>query len=210
MPTPFDDIYTVRSDERFLISSSDAYRTGLCPACGAHQFAVIGYSAGGNEVWARCVACHAGIVQNADVQSPEALPLREPSGLPETEKRVWGEARRCLSVNANAAAVMLCRKILFHVAVTHGLEAKDEKGWAPSFKECTDHLLAEGLITARMKPWVDRIKDVGNEANHEIEPISPAQASDVAAFTQKLLELAYEMDDAMSKAEPRIDESTPA
>lgn len=105
-----------------------------------------------------------------------------------------------MSVGAYAAAVMLCRKLLFHIAVSNGLPPKNEKGWAPNFKDCTDHLLNEGLITNRMRPWVDRIKDVGNEANHEIVPITEAQAEDVAMFSQKLLELAFEMDDAMATA----------
>lgn len=203
MPTPFDDIYAIHlNGQGYGISADGGYATGSCPFCGAHQFAIIAYSGDRKRIWARCVSCRAGVVQNKGIQSPEALPLREPSGLPEVEARVWDEARRCLSVNANAAAVMLCRKLLFHVAVTHGLAEKNEKGWAPTFKECTDHMLTEGLITARMKPWVDRIKDVGNEANHEIEPITQEQATDVATFTQKLLELAYEMDDAMTKASP--------
>ena len=50
------------------------------------------------------------------------------------------------------------------------------------------------MITKKMRPWVERIKDVGNDANHELQPISEQQAMDVAGFTFQLLKLSYEMD----------------
>jgi len=89
-----------------------------------------------------------------------------------------------------------------HVAVTHGLPAKNAKDRAPNFAECVDHLVKEGIVTKRMEPWIERIREVGNEANHEIAPVGKESALDVATFTQKLLELAYEMDDTMTKAQP--------
>ena len=89
-----------------------------------------------------------------------------------------------------------------HVAVTHGLPAKDKSNRAPNFAQCINHLASEGIITQKMRPWIDRIRDVGNEANHEISPVAKEAALDVATFTQKLLELAYEMDDTMAKAQP--------
>jgi hypothetical protein len=61
---------------------------------------------------------------------------------------------------------------------------------------------SEGLITKRMRPWVDRIKDVGNEANHEIVPVGRQVAIDVATFTEQMFKLAYEMDALMEANEP--------
>lgn len=115
---------------------------------------------------------------------------------------MWNEIRECLGVGAFTASVMLCRKLLMHVAVAHGLPARNAKDFAPTFAQCVDHLLAEGIVTKRMEPWIERIREVGNEANHEIAPVGKESALDVATFTQKLLELAYEMDDTMSKAQP--------
>jgi hypothetical protein len=133
---------------------------------------------------------------------PAVAPLMAARGLPPAEEAAWSEARGCLGVGANTAAVMMCRKILFHVAVTHGLPAKNAKDRAPSFVEAVDHLESEGLITKRMRPWVERIKDVGNEANHEIEPVSSELATDVANFTLQLLRLTYEMDALMEATDP--------
>ncbi|MEE6297192.1 DUF4145 domain-containing protein [Georgenia wangjunii] len=104
---------------------------------------------------------------------------------------------------------MLCRKLLMHIAVTHGLAPKNPKGWAPTFADVVGHLESEGLITKKMRPWVDRIKDVGNEANHELEPVSADDALDVATFTQQLLILAFEMDALMANPVAGTQVSTP-
>ncbi|GAA1478131.1 hypothetical protein GCM10009623_25770 [Nocardioides aestuarii] len=137
---------------------------------------------------------------------PRRKPLREPLGLPTEDAAIWDEARTCLGVGASAAAVMLCRKLLSHIAVSNGLPAKDKNDRAPTFMAAVDHLEAEGIFTKRMRPWVDRIKDVGNEANHELQPVAAADALDVATFTEQLLVLAYELD-ALQAAPERAVES---
>ena len=88
---------------------------------------------------------------------------------------------------------MMCRKILFHVAVANGLSHQDSKGRAPSFYQAVEHLESEGVITKKMRPWADRIKDRGNEANHVLGTYSVDEVMDVATFTRQLLKLAYEL-----------------
>jgi hypothetical protein len=70
---------------------------------------------------------------------------------------------------------------------------KNDNGRAPNFAQALKHLEDEGIITKRMRPWVDKIKDVGNEANHEIPSTTTEQAMDVAQFTRQLINLAYEL-----------------
>ena len=147
-----------------------------------------------SAIWLRCVSCRKPYVLYQGRLSPGTKPLSVPAGLEGVELAAWTEARECLAVGAYTAAVMMCRKILFHMAVTEEMPAKNIKGKAPSFVEVVGHLEARGIFTARMRPWVDRIKDVGNEANHEIVPVSSEAALDVARFTEQLLRLAYEMD----------------
>lgn len=96
-------------------------------------------------------------------------------------------------MGANTAAVMMCRKLLFHFAVAHGLPAKDGSGRAPNFAKALKHLEDQGVITKHLRPWVTKIKDVGNEANHEIPYISHEDAMAVAKFTRQLIMLAYEL-----------------
>lgn len=202
MATHTDDLTTISAYGSFGINEERAFKAGDCPRCGAHQFMVIARSHTGHEIWLRCIQCKLAAALNRGAMSPRQKPLRVPAGLPEEESDLWGEIRECLGVGAYTASVMLCRKLLMHVAVTNGLPSKDAKDHAPSFALCVNHLVSEGVITKRMQPWIDRIREVGNEANHEIVPVREDAALDVATFTQKLLELAYEMDDTMAKARP--------
>ena len=61
------------------------------------------------------------------VISPSSKPMRAPQGFPATDTAIWGEVRTCLGAGANVAAVMLCRKLLFHIAVEHGLPPKNAR-----------------------------------------------------------------------------------
>lgn len=56
-----------------------------------------------------------------------------------------------------------------------------------------------------MMKWVERIKDVGNDANHKLVPITAEQATDVASFTEQLLVLSYEFDARMDAAASTVD-----
>jgi hypothetical protein len=160
--------------------------------------------------WLKCAACGTGSVFYSDGIWPNDRPLRTPAGLPPIDKAIWEQVRDCLSVGAYVAAVMLCRKLLFHIAVAHGLPPEDKKGWAPTFAAAVEHLEGEGVISAKMRPWVDRIKDVGNDANHEVTPVDRDSALKVATFTEQLLRLAYEFDAEMAEVDPAGAESLAA
>lgn len=54
------------------------------------------------------------------------------------------------------------------------------------------------------RQWIERIKDLGNDANHELNPIEPDVAPDVVTFTEQLLVLADELDALM--ADPKLAE----
>lgn len=86
------------------------------------------------------------------------------------------------------------------MAVAHGLPAKNASGRAPTFEQALKHLESEGIITKHMLPWVKKVKDVGNEANHEIPSITADQAMDVAKFTRQLILLAYELPAMVAEA----------
>ncbi len=190
---------------QYEVTDSDAWDEQVCSYCNGRQMVVVAAQLDGNYKitlegtrWLRCVSCRRGAVVEGGVVYPAGKPFRTPLGLPAADAAIWEEARSCLGVGATVAAVMLCRKILFHVAVENGLPAKNEKDRAPSYAQAVRHLQDAGLVTKRMLPWVDRIKDVGNDANHEVTPISVDQALDVAAFTEQILVLAYELDALMN------------
>ena len=196
------------------LAESESWSDAPCPYCGQSHALVVAAQVDGNykqqvplTTWLRCVSCHKGYVRQDGAIQPGVKPLRTPLGVPEDEVAVWEEARSCLGVGAHTAAVMLCRKLLFHIAVTHGLAPANSKGFAPGFAECAKHLEKQGLVTPRMMKWVDRIKDVGNDANHALVPIEATQSLDVATFTEQLLVLAYELDARMDASDSTPEES---
>lgn len=184
---------------------SNTWVEAVCPFCPGNQMIIIGKGGGDfNSVsWLRCVSCRRGVVVNRGTQSPGALPFDDPESTPEKDLAAWHEVRNCLSVGANTAAVMMCRKLLFHIAVSHGLEETNAKGRAPSFAEALDHLQTEGIITKHMLGWVSRIKDVGNEANHELNGVDSDQANDIAKFTRQLMYLAFELPAMVPAPDPQ-------
>jgi hypothetical protein len=200
MPSMYSDLITIRDVLSTLSQSdTDSWFTAHCDSCDSGQMGIVAQTSNRLTYWLRCPICKNAYVWNDNKLSPSVKPLSIPQGIPALELSVWKEIRECLSVGASTAAVMLCRKLLLHIAVTHGLDPKTDKDQSPTYFAAVEHLQAIGLITPNMRRWVDRIKDVGNEANHELVPISFEVAMDVSIFTEQLLRLIFEMDELMAK-----------
>ncbi len=99
---------------------------------------------------------------------------------------LYGEARNCVSVGATHAAVMVGRKIIMHVAVDKG--AKENQG----FGAYVDYLVKNNLVPPDTEGWVDEIRQLGNDANHEIFDIGTDEAKATVDFVAMLLRLLYE------------------
>jgi hypothetical protein len=158
------------------------------------------------DLWMRCVNCRHPHLEVDGAVYPPTSPFAVPKGVEGEELAAWNEVRRCLSVGAHSAATMMCRKLLLHVAVAQGMDEKNSKGWAPTFKEINQFLETEGIITKRMAAWVELIRDAGNEAAHDIAPISREDAYNVAKYTEQLLRMTYEL----GQAAPIADADPPA
>ncbi|MCV7091639.1 DUF4145 domain-containing protein [Mycobacterium interjectum] len=209
------DLYLVGGYAQFDVNDDSTSVRKPCAFCGGDQMIVVGRTqptAGVNQRpptrWLRCVSCYRGHVDNDGTTSPGVRPFDIPDVLTGDDLAAWTEALGCLSVGANTAAVMMCRKLLFHIAVAHKLPPKDGSGHAPTFAKALKHLEDEGVITKLMRPWVDKIKDVGNEANHEIPSTTSEQAMDVAEFTRQLIRLAYELPAMVAEHAPAEADST--
>ncbi|WP_298746916.1 DUF4145 domain-containing protein [uncultured Serinicoccus sp.] len=155
-----------------------------------------------DTLWLFCSGCEQGYLKRGRTSFPPTEPLSTPDGLPDDVHQVWQQARASLAIGAYTGAVMLCRKILFHVAVDEGLPAKKDNGRAPGFAECVEHLQKQGVITARMRDWVDLVKDVGNQANHELTPTSAEESTRLATFTLQLLDMHYGTQHALASVAP--------
>jgi hypothetical protein len=101
-------------------------------------------------------------------------------------KALYNEARSCMSVNAYTSAVLSCRKLLMHIAVSRGA-AQGLK-----FIEYVEYLSTNHYIPPDAKDWVDHIRKKGNEANHEIAIMDEESAKDLVDFIGMLLKIIYE------------------
>ena len=108
---------------------------------------------------------------------------------------LYEEARRATSANAYTAAVLACRKLLMHIAVSKG--AEKDKG----FTYYAKYLADKHYVPPDAVGWVDHIKDKGNDANHEIVIMDKADARDLLMFSEMLLKVIYEYPASVRKKE---------
>lgn len=111
----------------------------------------------------------------------------EVAGLPSDVGLLYEEARGCMSVPAYTAAILLCRKILMHVAVESGADV------GLKFVQYVEYLWEQHYVPPNAKGWVDHIREKGNEATHEIVQMGREEAEQLISFTEILLKLVYEL-----------------
>ena len=126
------------------------------------------------------------LISSSGTQVPAVKGGEPVKHLPEDVAALYDEARSCLSVNAPTAAVLLGRKLLMHVAVT---QDADE---GQTFQKYVDHLAEKGVVTEGMKDWVGEIRELGNDANHELTVSNLEAAEELLTFVAMLLKVVYE------------------
>jgi hypothetical protein len=119
-------------------------------------------------------------------QYPGAPFGNEVPNVPIPVKQLYEEARKCMAIEAHSATVLVCRKILMHIAVSQGAPE------GRTFLEYVDYLNEHGYITPKNKGWVDHIRKKGNDANHRIDPVFQVEAQNLVTFLEMLLRLIYE------------------
>jgi hypothetical protein len=165
-----------------------SYENMVCGFCG-HQNAAVVVATWFQVRWFLCMAC-----QQPSAEGPKLGRVPKPKfgpaiqGLPAEVATAYDEARGCMSVNAYAAAELMCRQILAHAAV----DKKADKG--KPFLFYIDHLETAGYVTPTMKPWVDAIRKNGNETAHDLVSVDRKRAENTMLLTAQLLRLIYEMD----------------
>lgn len=137
-----------------------------------------------------CPACNRPtyICDGLSEQTPGPLAGRSIAGIsnPEVEK-LYLEARKALANGAPSASVMVCRKLLMHVAVEQG--AEPDKG----FRYYAKYLSDEGVVGTPFAGVVKHIADQGNKENHELEVRSPNDARTLLLLTEFVLASIYEL-----------------
>lgn len=159
-----------------------------CRYCGSDVGSDVGYDT--TEHQARIYICPSCTRPTYFFGMSEQVPGepygREVKNLPDDIRRLYNEARDCMTVESYTCAVLAARKILMHVGVEKGAE-EGLKFW-----RYVAYLHGEGYIPPNARGWVDRIRDRGNEANHEISVMNRHDAEDVLSLVEMLLLVVYE------------------
>lgn len=121
-------------------------------------------------------------------QLPDRCPGRAlGAAVPAAVRALYEEAQRCGQAGLSTAAVMCCRKILMHAAVAQGA-AKGQ-----SFQRYVNWLVAHGWLPPSGKALAERVRGLGNAANHEIEAMTARDAELALQFTWSILHFMYEV-----------------
>lgn len=165
-----------------------------CAFCGSHVGSAIGYALifqpmNKYEFIRICPRCGRPtyFALEQPFVTPAPLPGRPVEGVPPEIQQLFNEARRSSAAGACTAAVMVCRKLLMHIGVEKGGPANG------TFQAQVEHLSNTGWIPPGGKGWVDYIRKRGNEANHEIVLMTPADATGLIELVEILLRIIYEM-----------------
>ncbi|MEO8385728.1 MAG: DUF4145 domain-containing protein [Betaproteobacteria bacterium] len=171
----------------------------VCGYCGQTVASEKGWITEGNAPHSYvyvCPHCTAPTFFAPNGQVPGVVPGEEVGHLPEHVKALYREARQCVAVNSCTASVLASRKLLMHIAVAQGAKAGE------TFMAYVEYLAANGFVPPNGKGWVDHIRKKGNEANHEISLMTPADADELIAFSEMLLKFIYEFPNRVPKGGP--------
>lgn len=111
---------------------------------------------------------------------------RDIEHLPDDISRLYQEIGKSTAVEAHTTAVLGCRKLLMHIAVEKGAEQ------GLGFIEYVKYLVENHYAPPGSTPWVDKIREMGNEANHEIVIMKRGHAVELINFVEMLLKFIYE------------------
>ena len=144
-----------------------------CGFCNAEVGSKEGYCTDANMRLMLCPVCNRLTLFEAKTQIPGVMFGAPVMNVPPMVEHLYNEARTCSSAGAHTAAVLACRKLLMHIAVEQKAEPEQ------SFMQYVEYLAANGYVPPNGRGWVDHIRKKGNEANHDIVLMTPADSRDL-------------------------------
>lgn len=120
-------------------------------------------------------------------QYPGPLLGRNIEKLPSDIAEIYREVRESIKDSNFTAAQLLGRKLIMHLAVS---VAGAEEG--ESFVQYIEHLQVAGYVPPNGKAWIDYVKKLGNEKNHEIKIGTAEESARILKFIEVLLIFIYE------------------
>jgi hypothetical protein len=171
-------------------------RSYTCGWCGFSVASALGFHDGaGKPQYAYiCPHCNRPSHFQDNRQLPGVASGAEVKNLPADIESLYREARNCAAASCFTASVLICRKLLMNIAVSHGAKSGE------TFVSYVEHLASAGYVPPNGKGWVDHIRQKGNEATHEIALMSATDADDLISFTEMLLKFVFEFPNRVPKA----------
>lgn len=169
-------------------------RDFTCGYCGREVSSDKGYINSPSETPAVyiCPRCFRPNYFEGDSQFPDVSPAKAVDGLPKHVNEAYQEMRGCMTVAAYCAAAMMARKLLMNLAVSKGAKGNQ------SFCYYVDYV-ASNVVSPNSLPWIAKIKDIGNGANHELPAISKEAATQACLFVEMALRIAFEYPERASR-----------
>lgn len=168
-------------------TSDIGYRSYICGFCGDRTGVKVGYYGVTNGFIYICGGCNRPTFIELESQTPAPIAGNDVDHIPTEIDILYQQARKSTQVNAYTAGVLVCRKILMHVAVNQGADPNLK------FIEYVDYLADSGYVPPHGRGWVDHIRKKGNEANHEIVLMTKEDAFELLSFVELLLKFVYEL-----------------
>lgn len=122
-------------------------------------------------------------------QVPASMLGRAIKKLPPDIESLYTEMRKASAENAYSLVVMGGRKLLMHIAVSLGAEE------GKKFVQYVKYLEDNHFTPPKSKAWVQEIKNMGNESNHELIISSKEDAEKIIKFLDLLMTFNYEFAD---------------
>lgn len=123
-------------------------------------------------------------------QVPQACELRPDPKWPDDLRRLFEEASRAFTAGACTASAMASRKLLMTCACHEG----DTDG--KKFVEYVDYITGRVLNFPKARSAIDKIRKIGNEANHEIAFVSREDAKLALEIVSYMLNTIYSLPSA--------------
>ncbi len=127
---------------------------------------------------------------NVVAQIPEAREFEPDEKWPQDLSRLFEEASKSYAAGAYTASAMASRKLLMACACTEGADE------GKSFVEYVGFITDKVLTFSKAKEAIDKIRAIGNEANHKIRFVTRDEARRALSIVDYMLKAVYSLPSA--------------
>jgi hypothetical protein len=128
-----------------------------------------------------------GVGDKVVYQTPIAKEFSASDSWPRELGQLYDEAAAAYSAGAHTACAMVCRKLLMTTACKEG----DTDG--KSFVSYVNYITDSVLTFPKAKAAIEKIKNIGNEANHHVAFVSPDDSRKALTIITYMLNAIYSL-----------------